>query len=528
DELIEKLDKHDLITAQTLEKYKELQELISEISTPELEQAMQKLKEAIESQDPDKVRKALEDFDLSQEDYLERIERTLNILKQLQLERKMDELVRMAEELLHEQETILEQADESKADELADRQMDLSKSMQILEQSLKETIETAEDAGESTLASELDSLLSDAMEKNIKGQMQDAGKAFAGDRREQGKSLGEQSARDLAGLSAGLKKSASKLKEKRKEELAGKLRRIAEELIYVSSDQEKLSHESQQTGPKSPRYRSFAGRQSDVQSSLQGIITRLFAVSQETFFVTPDLGASLGKATEQLDKALAGYSDRNPRSVTKPQALALGEINRSALKVLSVLDELEGSSSSSGYEEMMEKLSQMASAQQGLNQESMMMPGGEGQQQMPGAGDQFAKMAASQRALQEQMGKLGEDGQGMQEILGDLEGIAGQMGEVAVDFEDKNIGERTRRLQERIVSRLLDATRSVKQKEYSRRRESKVGLNMARKSPAALKLDQDKERLRRDLLRAMQEGYTKDYRELIRNYFQSLENIEEK
>ncbi|MCF7811135.1 hypothetical protein K9N50_09135 [bacterium] len=528
EDLVEKLDKHDLLTAQTLEKYKELQELIAEISTPELEQAMQKLKEAIESQDPDAIRKALEDFDQSQEEYLERIERSLSILQQLQLERKMDELVRMTEELLHEQESILDNVDEGQSEELARKQQDLSISMQILEKNINKTIELAEEAGESELSTELDSLLTDALEKNINQQMQNAGQAYANSQREKAKSLGDQSARDLAELSAGLKKSADKLKEKRKTELAGKLRRIAEELIYISSDQENLASESQQIETKSPRYRSFAGRQSDIQSALQGIITRLFAASQETFFVTPELGASLGKATEQLDRALAGYSDRNPRSVKQPQAIALGEINKSALKVLSILDELEGSSSSSGYEEMMEKLSQMASAQQGLNQQSMMMPGGEGQQQMPGAGDQFAKMAASQRALQEQMGKLGEEGKGMQEILGDLEDIAGQMGEVAGDFEDKNISERTRRLQERIVSRLLDATRSVKQQEYSRRRESKTGIDMTRKSPAEIKLDQDRERLRRDLLRAMQEGYTKDYRELIRNYFQALEKLEEK
>lgn len=528
DDLIEKLDKHDLITAQTLEKYQELQNLIAEISTPELELAMQKLREAMESQDPDKVREALEDFELGSEEYLEKIERSLNILQQLQLERKMDELVRMAEELLNQQEKILARVSESSTEELTLKQDEATKSMRMLQNNLQQTLELAEQAEEIILAAELDSISGTVDEKNIVGQMDTAAQAFSEERRDNGQLLAENSARDLAELSTALKRSANMFKERRKTKLAGKLRRLAEELILVSQNQETLTTESKQTGPKSPRYRGFAAKQSDIYTALQGVIARLFVVSQETFFITPDLGAALGNAVSQLERALAGYSDRNPRTVTSPQQTALGEINRSALKVLNIIGELEGASSSTGYEEMIERLSQMASSQQGLNEQTMMMPGGQSEQMMPGGSDQFAKMAAQQRALQQGMQQLSGDSKGMQEILGDLEGIASSMGDVADDLEDRTVNERTKRLQQRIVSRLLDATRSVKQQEYSRRRESKIGQRFARKSPPSLRFDETRERLRRDLLRALQEGYTRDYRELIRNYFQALEDIEEK
>lgn len=521
-DLIEKLEKHDLATLETLEKYRELQELIAEIATPELMEAMEKLKEAIASQDPDKVRQALEQFDMNREEFLEQIDRSLNILRQLQLERRMDELVRFTEELLHRQEDILDHVDEGDTEELASHQESLAVGMEMLNEAMRQTRDLAEEVGETGLAAELDSLLKDSEAKDISGRMKSAAEAFSKGQRQDGRQSGEQNARDLADLSAGLERMVAELKERRKADLARKLRRIVEELLIVSNIQEELTSQSSKIGTSSPRYRSLAGMQEDIRMALQGIISRLFAISKETFFVTPDLGAALGNASSELERALAGYSDRRPRSVTSPQQKAMGELNRSALKILNTLDKLESASSSSGYEEMLERLSQMAAQQQGLNQQSMPMPGMGGEQQMPG-GDQLARMAAEQRALQQQMEQLSEDGQGMQEILGDLDGIAKSMGEVAEDMEDQNIDERTRRLQRQIVNRLLDATRSAKEREYSRRRESKVGRELSRKSPPGLMLDQDRDQLRRDLLRALQEGYTRDYRQLIRMYFQSLE-----
>ena len=100
------------------------------------------------------------------------------------------------------------------------------------------------------------------------------------------------------------------------------------------------------------------------------------------------------------------------------------------------------------------------------------------------------------------------------------------MGEIADDMEDKNINARTRRLQKQIVSRMLDATRSARQKEYSKKRESKTGKRLARNSPLAPIFDASRDKLRRDLKKALQEGYSRDYRRLIKAYFHELETLE--
>jgi hypothetical protein len=84
------------------------------------------------------------------------------------------------------------------------------------------------------------------------------------------------------------------------------------------------------------------------------------------------------------------------------------------------------------------------------------------------------------------------------------------------------VGERTLKLQERILSRLLDAQKSVRTQKVSRERQSRTGEDISRRSPGEIPLDQLEEQMRRDILRAMKEGYSPDYQKLIQDYFRTI------
>ncbi|MFH0765834.1 MAG: DUF4175 family protein [Calditrichota bacterium] len=375
DELINSLEKHDLASPETLEKYMQLQQLIAEVASPELKAAMEKLQQAMAQQDPEAVRKALEQFDMNREEFLKSIERSLNILKQLQLERRLDELTRQAEELLHEQEQILTELDTSPPPSQAPRQEKLANQDAGFEKNLGEVQKLAGESQEKQLADQLQGLQAQLETQNTQGKMQQAAQLMESGQKNSAQAMGEDAARDLADMLAKLSAASKELKERRKDEVARKMRRLVEELLMVSQEQESLVDKSRRLGTQSPQYRGLAGDQGDLYQALGGIANRMFALSQETFFITPELGARIGSASQSMEEALEGYTNRNPRTVTSPQEKSLGEINRAAEQLVDVLGELQGSSSSTGYEEMMQKLSEMASQQQGLNQQSMPMPG---------------------------------------------------------------------------------------------------------------------------------------------------------
>ncbi len=135
---------------------------------------------------------------------------------------------------------------------------------------------------------------------------------------------------------------------------------------------------------------------------------------------------------------------------------------------------------------------------------------------------QMGRLAAQQRSLQRAMEEAGQAAEQMGGVMGDLGQVAESMGEAADSLEDRNVGERTMKLQERILSRLLDAQKSVRTQKTSKERQSKTGEDLVRRPPNVIPDDTLEEMMRRDILQAMQEGYSSDYQKLIRDYYKAL------
>ena len=108
-------------------------------------------------------------------------------------------------------------------------------------------------------------------------------------------------------------------------------------------------------------------------------------------------------------------------------------------------------------------------------------------------------------------------------MLGRLGELGKEMQEAAEDLKNRQLDERTLKRQERILRRLLDAQKSVREREYRRERLSRTAEGLYLKASAKdvdlnLTADEAKEKL----LRALKEGYTRDYQQLIRYYFEAL------
>ena len=78
--------------------------------------------------------------------------------------------------------------------------------------------------------------------------------------------------------------------------------------------------------------------------------------------------------------------------------------------------------------------------------------------------------------------------------------------------------------QTRILSRLLDAQRSVNRRDFDPERESRAGDDALRRSAAELPADllRENDRLRLDLLKADSDRYPAQYRAFIEAYLRSL------
>jgi hypothetical protein len=79
-------------------------------------------------------------------------------------------------------------------------------------------------------------------------------------------------------------------------------------------------------------------------------------------------------------------------------------------------------------------------------------------------------------------------------------------------------------LQTRIMSRLLDAQRSINRRDFDPERESRPGVDIARRGPAELpqELLRENDRLRMDLLKSEADRYPAQYRAFVEAYLRTL------
>jgi hypothetical protein len=105
-----------------------------------------------------------------------------------------------------------------------------------------------------------------------------------------------------------------------------------------------------------------------------------------------------------------------------------------------------------------------------------------------------------------------------------LNQIAKEMEEVVSEMRTQKLDNDLIQKQERILSKLLDAQRSINERDYEKDRESSAGTNVTRQSPAnPASVDGNRNQLQDELLNAQREGYSRDYQGLIRKYFEKLQ-----
>lgn len=526
EKMIEQMERNDLVTAKTMEKYQELQELFKEIASPELEQAMKQLNEALQKLDPELVKQAAENFQFSQEDMLKSIERTISLLKQLQIEQMLDEAIRKADDLAERQEKINQMNKEGKesAQNLAQLEQRVAEDTQELQEHLQNLQEKL---------AEMPEIPSDGLQKaesfmdstQMSEQMQTLSQQLMAQDQKRAQQMGSQAAQDLQKLSQMLQDAKSQMGMGMQQQMAQAMRKTTFDLLELSKRQEQLMGSTQQLDRNSPQMSGAAEQQQDLASGLGRVMSEIDNLSQKSMALTPQIGSALGQSLAQMNQAQDELEGRNPTSASRAQGQAMTAMNNAVQQMQSLMQMMNQMSGSGGMgmQQFIQQLQQMAQQQQGINQQTMGM--GMGSQLTMAQQAAMQRLAAQQQNLAKSLEQMYREMEGKSQVLGDLGKIAGDMEDVAKDLQQKNVNPRTIERQERILTRLLDAQRSVRRRDYSRKREAETGKQYYAINPGALPgdLGEHKSTLQEDILRAEKEGYARDYLELIRQYFEALQ-----
>jgi hypothetical protein len=527
DQMVDKMEQNDLLSQETLEKYRELQELMQEMLTPELKQALEELQRSAQEMDPKKLREQMEQLSQSQESLLKSMERTINLLKKLQIEQKLDESIRKTQELTRRQDELNKEAAESvsneKSGKYADEQQRIRKDLEALEKDLDELRKQMSEFPQMP-QEQVSEAQKQAGEEGLQSQMQQSAQQFQQGDMQNALQSGQQISQGLQQMEQILTEAQEQLTEDQKREIMQALKRSSQDLLELSKQQESVMQKTQSSDRNSPNLEDISDRQQDLLSGLTRVTNQMYELSQNTFFVTPEIGKALGKSLGSMQESIKNFEERNLGNSARNQASSMSGLNEAAAEMRNSMQSLQGAQSGIGFQEMMQRLTGISMQQQGVNQQT----GELGEQ----PGDQMARQAAMSRLAGEQNSVrkaleqlLQEAEQSRSETLGDLNQVQDEMEEVVSELVGNRLNRDVMNKQERILSRLLDAQRSVHNRDYSKKRQAETAKEQySSLSPANLPnmRDNTKDRLRTELMRALNEGYAKDYQILIQKYFEAL------
>jgi hypothetical protein len=528
DQAIKKMENNNLFSPEILEKYRQLQNLFQDIATPELLQSMNELHKALENLDQKSGQQSIEKFKLNQERFKENLERTLALFEKVKLEQELDRLVKMAKQLKREQSEISEKLQENNSLTKQEEESLLQKeqSQNELLERIKNALAELEKNQSMAEYPESQNHLDEAKEtgSQLEKEMQNLMNQLSGGNQTQAEQSSQRSEQQMEQLLASLQNAQSNMQMADKKKIMAKMQKITENLLKLSQNEENLIKDTKSLSNYSDQYPKVAESQQQILEGMSYVIKDIIELSHETFFISPQMSKSLGSATGNMRKSLKELENRRQTTAGNYQNGAMAGINESILSMNQSMEMMSSASSATGFEQYLQRMQNMAKGQGQLNQQSLnFFKRNQGALSMEQQG-QLRRMAAEQRNLQESMENLSKEMQNRSDILGDLDNLAKEMGEVVKNLEQLNVDRRTIDRQRQILSRMLDAQKSVREKEYSKKRLAEVGKEYRRRSPKD-PTDAEDPRMKQlslDLIRALQEGYNPDYEKLIEDYFRTL------
>jgi chromosome segregation ATPase len=329
-------------------------------------------------------------------------------------------------------------------------------------------------------------------------------------------------------------------------------KKMMDNMERIKSELEKLSKEQQDLKDKTDdieksdneEFQKSRMKQSELKNKLTGDINDLMEMTKDGMQVTPELGKELGNAYNKMDKAVGNLSKREKEDALGNQGKAKQSLDNASKMLGDMVDKMKqqgknGMQKGQGrLGQLMQQLAKIIAMQQALNGQMQKMgqngktgkDGKDGMEEMQNETKvQIEKLKLQQEEIRKSLEQLNQEFEKEKErsgekLLGDLKEVEKQMQESIHDMSDYNVDNRLIERQNRILSRMLDAQLSQREKDFEQKRESKPGEDVVRTSPPEVVISGPNSinTLKDDFLRLQKEGYTEDYEALIMKYLLEL------
>ena len=529
-EIKKELDENSVLSEETRQAYEELQKLMKEIDDPAFLEALEKMREQLGQFSPEQLREAMENLEFNEELYKERLERTIELFKQLKLNSDLEKLVKSYEEMARREQE-LKESNPGEEQKKQQRQQSLEEN-EKLKQNIDSLSENATSKTKKSLEEyqkeakqqldELNELLKKELNQEENGELNQPRKSQQSPQQKY-----QQLAEMTKSLMQGMQQQQAQFN------IAG-LKYILYSLLTLSIEQEDLTTLASATESRSQAFITFAREQRNVEDIFATLSDSLYKLSAESPQFSNQINEKKLEVEKQLERALEQMAERNQNRSAIATRQALGGINEISFMLANLLEQLQNSQNGGGgggmsVEQMMQQMQQSGEQQQKLNEMLQQMINDiQGERLSQDQMERLNDIAKTQNQIRKQLQELQQNGKAGDKIGSEIERMIEQMEETINDLRGGNVDPTMVERQQNILSRMLEAEKALEERDEEEKREGKTAEEFERSTPPELTLEELEKQIRKRLNDPDFTKYSNDYQRLIEKYFQLLQDLQKR
>jgi hypothetical protein len=521
-----------------LDKQKELEKLLEDLMDDELRELLEQLQEMMMNQDKDQMQDAMEEMEIKNEDMSRQLDRTMEMLKRMDVEERIQDVSKELNQLAEKQEELKDkiQNNEISSQEAADEQKKLQEEFRKVEENIDELMEKNE---ELKRPMNLDDLKEDR--KDVNDNMEKAKDKME---KNNAKKSGEEQKKSSDGMKSMAQKMesmAAKSKQEQQGEDIEALKRLLKSLIGLSFSQEDIMDGFTQTSTMNPKWIQYGKEQRSIMDNTKPVEDSLRAIADRQPKISTFVNKELATINLNYFHLTDDIDERRKRELGIKQQYVMTAFNNLALFLNEALEQMQqemqsmmpgsgscdnpggkGQGSEGEMDGIKDALKKQLEQMQKGSQEGGSKPGDK-PGLLPMNPQQAAQMAAQQKMMQsklEEMRKqMNKDGKGsgnhLNELLKELE-------DQQKDLINKKWDETLINRQKEILTRLLESEKAMQERGFDEQRESKTGKdeNLGNQIEF-LEYKQRKEK-QIELLRTLDPTFNKYYRDRANEYYNRI------
>lgn len=460
------------------EKQKKIDELFNNVLDEKTKELLQKLQQLMDQNSKDQTREELSKMQMDNKSVKNELDRILELYKQLEFEQNLQNKIDRLNEMSKEQKDLSNQTKDknSSPQGLKSKQDQLNKDFKDLKKELQDL-----DKKNQALERPNDYKNPEKETNEIEKNQQESQDQLNQNNKQKAAEKQQQASEQMQQLAQKMQEQQQAGAEEENKVNAQELRKLLENLLSTSFEQEKVMLALRKMTPSDPAYVSQAQKQNMIRDNMKTIADSLFSLSKRVPQIETAVNTEVEKINFNIGKAIDFLGDRRTGEANRSQQFAMTSLNNLALMLNEALEQLQNAmkNAKGGKGKQKQSMQQLQQMQEQLNKnmqqakEKMEREGNMGTVPKGQMSQEFAKMAQQQQMIREALEKINkEDNKDGKGGLGNLNQTVQEMKQSELDLVNKRITQETINRQKNLMVKLLDAEKAQREQEQDEKRES--------------------------------------------------------